>query len=71
MPEVMTKERQGYHNLFVQLPLILWDNLCAEADADEASVARVLTRILQKHYKVSREELPPRKRAGRPPNRHR
>lgn len=67
MPEEMTKERAGFHNLFVQIPLVLWDRLCAEANEQDTSVARVLTGILQRHYKVSREELPRRGRVGRPP----
>lgn len=67
MKAVMTKEREGYHNLSVQIPAVLWDALCTEAEGKEESATRTLTRILQKHYQVSRESLPKPKRAGRPP----
>lgn len=69
MSERMTKEREGFHNMFVQIPSVLWDALAADADTSGASVARILTEILRRHYGVKRESLPKLKRAGRPPKR--
>ncbi len=63
----MTKERDGFRVLFVQLPEQLWELANRDADAGGESLARVVTRILAKHYKVNPASLPQPKRAGRKP----
>jgi len=63
----MTKEREGYHTATLQLPLVLWQALCEEAERKEESATKTLTRILATHYRVKKEDLPATKRAGRPP----
>ena len=67
MPSTMTKDRQGYHNLFVQIPNAIWEAILAEADQGGASVARIVTEALRKRYGISRDSLPKPKRPGRPP----
>ena len=69
MSEVMTKERQGFHNLFVQIPDVIWDALNGEADETGEAVTRIVTELLRKRYNISRDVLPKPKRAGRPPKR--
>jgi hypothetical protein len=66
----MTKERAGFHNLFAQIPDVLWEALCREADAtDGQSVAGVLARVLAKHYRIPLGDLPKGRKPGRPPKR--
>lgn len=67
MQEVMTKERQGFHNLFVQIPEAIWDALDGEADETGETITKIVTEMLRKRYGISRDELPKPKRAGRPP----
>lgn len=63
----MTKPRAGYHTLVTQIPDVLWDALCADAARNGVSATRALTRVLQKHYRVPADKLPPPQRAGRKP----
>jgi hypothetical protein len=63
----MTKKRPGFHDLFAQIPLAVWDALSADAEAKGDSIARVLTEILRRHYKVPADKIPKPKRAGRKP----
>lgn len=63
----MTKRRPGYHDMLAQIPDVLWEKLCEDAEREEESATKVLIRILARHYKISREELPKPKKAGRPP----
>lgn len=63
----MVKPQDGYHNVNTQIPKPLWDALCADAEKSGESATRVLTRILQKHYKLLSEDLPKPRRMGRPP----
>ncbi len=65
----MTKSRDGFRVLFVQVPEVLFNALSRDADAEHGSLARVVTRILAKHYKVNPTSLPQPKRAGRKPKR--
>jgi len=62
----MVKERPGYRTLFAQIPEILWTRLDQEAAETGESIAQVLTGILQRRYRVGKQELPGRKRQGRP-----
>lgn len=67
MELTMTKERIGFHNLFVQIPEVIWDALNGEANATGEPVARIVTELLRKRYGISRDSLPKPKRAGRKP----
>lgn len=62
----MTKDREGFHVLFAQVPAIIWDRLEEESARRGESMAKTLTRILQKNYRIPDESLPKPKRAGRP-----
>lgn len=50
-----------------QIPIVIWDKLCADAQKSGDSATKVLTRILQKHYRIDPASLPAPKRAGRKP----
>jgi hypothetical protein len=63
----MTKARDGFRVLFVQVPEALWDAVNGDAEQEGGSLARVVTRILAKHYRVNPATLPKPKRAGRKP----
>lgn len=63
----MTKSREGYHNLFVQIPDVCWAALDADARERGESVARTLAHILQRHYRIKNELMPRPRRAGRKP----
>jgi hypothetical protein len=63
----MTTKREGYHNVFVQLPEACWDAVSREADESGESAAKVLSRIIAKHYKIPSSALPKPKRSGRKP----
>jgi hypothetical protein len=65
----MTRKRVGYHNVSTQLPDVLWQRLCNDADDGGVSVARVLARIVARHYRVDAEQMPKPRRPGRPPKR--
>lgn len=67
MQDTMTKRRPGYHNLSLQIPEVLWVALWREAEESGDSASKVLTRILARHYKVGKEEMPKPRKAGRPP----
>ena len=63
----MTKKREGFHNLLVQLPDVVFAALDADAQSQGESVARVLTRILQRHYRIKDDLIPKPRRAGAKP----
>lgn len=63
----MTKRRPGYHDLFAQIPDAVWNALAADADAHGESIARRLTFLLSKQYRIAKERLPAPKRSGRRP----
>jgi hypothetical protein len=62
----MAKPRDGFHDLFAQIPDQLWTALGEEADENEVSITAMLIRILRERYPQV-TSLPKRKRAGRPP----
>lgn len=62
----MVRQRKGFHTIGAEIPVALWEKLCAEADMAGESATKTLTRILAKHYKVDTATLPKPKRAGRP-----
>lgn len=64
----MTKKREGFRTLFTQLPTICWVALDADARARGESVAKRLTAILARHYKIKDDQIPKPKRAGRKPS---
>lgn len=63
----MTQEREGYHNLTTQIPQVVWDAISKEADLTGESAAKIITRIVAKHFRIKPDVLPKPKRAGRPP----
>lgn len=66
----MTKARDDFKVLFVQVPEVLWERLDQCASESSASLASVVTKILAKHFKVDPSTLPKPKRAGRKPKSH-
>ncbi len=62
----MSKRAEGYHDLFVRIPEIVWERLNLEADATGDSVTRIVQRLLQRRYRLTMEELPKRRKPGRP-----
>lgn len=46
----MAVKREGYHDLFAQIPDECWQALCAEADAENRSATAQLIRLLKERY---------------------
>ncbi len=46
----MARPKEGYHDLFAQIPKPLWHALCADADANERSATGKLIWILKQRY---------------------
>lgn len=65
----MTKQRPGFHDLFAQVPAVLWDRLVADADERGVSITRTLIEVLRAAYNVPADQIPKPKRAGRKPKR--
>jgi hypothetical protein len=63
----MTKKRPGYHYLSTEIPNAIWAALSADAHAHEQTIPQRLTQILQQHYEISPDKIPPRKTPGRKP----
>lgn len=67
MMSAMVKEKEGYHTLFVQIPEVVWEAICKQADETGASVTYLVIQALAKNWRIGKDQLPPPKRAGRPP----
>ena len=65
----MAKPREGYHDLFAQIPTAYWDLLCEDAEIIGCSATQVLIRLLRRNYRkrVDPAKLPKYRRAGKPP----
>lgn len=63
----MTKQREGYRNIFTQLPRVVADALIAEAEDNGHSIAKMLAIILAKRYRITPDQIPPPRRTGRRP----
>jgi hypothetical protein len=46
----MAKPKEGFHDLFCQIPEALWQALQAEADSEGRSLTKQLTWILKQRY---------------------
>jgi hypothetical protein len=53
--------------MVVQIPVVLWEDLNAEAERERTSATQLLIRILARRYKRSPDELPARRKAGPKP----
>jgi hypothetical protein len=68
----MAKPKEGFHDLFAQVPEELWQALSDEANREQRSVTGQLIYILRQRYPDVSKEPPaaqPRRRPGRPPKR--
>lgn len=63
----MAKPKEGFHDLFAQIPEPLWQALSAEADQEQRSITGQLIYLLRQRYPDAAQEEPERKRPGRPP----
>jgi hypothetical protein len=63
----MPRISPGFRPLFVQIPETLFDKLAADANESGRSMGEIVTRLLRREYKVPEEDLPRRRRSGRPP----
>jgi hypothetical protein len=69
----MAKSEIDYHNLFCQLPRLLWNKLADEADKEQETITGMLSKILLERYPDTYgpdSPLPKRRRPGRPPQRN-
>ncbi len=65
----MAKPKEGYHDLFAQVPEPLWQALAAEADREERSITSQLVYILKQRYEDAEAgpaPAPGKRRPGRP-----
>ncbi len=46
----MARPKEGYHDMFAQIPEPLWQALCADASANERSATGQLVWILKQRY---------------------
>ena len=63
----MVKEKADHHTYVVQLPHVLWDKLCEEAERTGRPIIKIVVELLQKRYSVKNEDMPAPKRVGRRP----
>lgn len=63
----MVKKKDDFHTYVVQLPQVLWEKLCDEAERTERPIAKLIAEMVQKRFGVRDSELPTPKRQGRPP----
>lgn len=63
----MTKKREGWHNVSLQFPDVVWDALVADADERGVTITMALAEVLRKVYRIPREKMPALRRAGRKP----
>lgn len=63
----MTRPRKDFELLFVQVPIVLRQMLDAESKAKGESMAKLVTAMLAKRYKVPMSSLPKYQKPGRKP----
>jgi len=62
----MARPKEGFHDLFAQVPDGLWEALAAEAARSQRSITKQLIWILQERYPETVEtEAPPAKKGKR------
>lgn len=69
--DIMARPRNEYKNVTTQLPDAIWAALVAEAESNGESIAKLLSSILAKRYRVPADQLPKPKRTGRRPKKER
>ena len=65
----MAKPKEGFHDLFAQIPEELWQALAAEADREQRSITGQLIYLLKQRYpdaETGQSQPPDKKRPGRP-----
>jgi hypothetical protein len=62
----MVRKRDGFHAAGVEIPDILWQLLCEDAQARGESITRRLTLVVAAHYRIPASKLPRPKKVGRP-----
>jgi hypothetical protein len=67
----MPRKKEGYSYVSVEVPTVLYGHLTAEAQAQGATVAGIVTEWLARRYKVPLADLPSRGKPGRPAGRPR
>jgi hypothetical protein len=58
----MAKPREGYHDLFAQIPDELWTALNEDAERNERTATKQLIWILKERYPDAQTEPPPAKK---------